>query len=181
MLARTIQHARQKLNRHNFACTLTLLACAASSAGLPTQLSGQPTSGCQCGEGLMAAGQCCCIKAQRSSSSPACCEKKVTCCSKEKSQPKSCCGTVAKSCCRSKPDSSDSKTPAISACGCGGGPSEAVLLTTAEPRILLNVAGISTYGDSVRWFPASELESPSHFTSPETPPPEVHLSCSSPA
>lgn len=186
MFAWTTPLARQMFNRHNLACTLTLLAYIASSAGLSSQLGGQPTSGCRCGEGLKAAGQCCCMKAQRSSSSPSCCEKKATCCSKEISQPKSCCGTVAKSCCRSKPDSktpdsSDLKTPAISACGCGGGPSNAVLLTNAEPRILANVAGISTYGDAVRWFPASELESLSHSTSPETPPPEVPLSFSFPA
>lgn len=199
MLAQTLQHARQLLNRHNLVCTLTLWAFVASSVGLPTQPFGRPTSGCRCGDDLKAAGQCCCMKAQQSSSPKsccagsaqkssvrACCEKKATCCEGGLSQPESRCSTSTKSCCRPKPrstcpSSSGSKTPAVSACGCGGIPSDAGLLTNAEPRRLTAIAVIHAAPDGARWVLPSEPFPPCPSESPETPPPKVHRSLPSPA
>lgn len=194
MLSRLINPLRHLLDRHHLTCFVTLLVFVASTVGIPVQLLGLPSAGCRCGEALQASGQCCCSKARRTgspvscctttapqASTPSCCAKKTSCCEKSPSQPSQSCGLSAKACgCvksrSTSTDSSNSETLAFTACGCGGGPADAGLLTNTEPRILTNVAVVSAYQADIRWSPRSELLPPCHSFPPETPPPEVQLS-----
>ncbi|QDT27997.1 hypothetical protein Enr10x_33350 [Gimesia panareensis] len=187
MVSRLVRTTRHLFNRHHLTCMVTLLAFVASSVGIPLQPFGQPASGCRCGEGLKAAGQCCCAKARQKGLPTSCCQrlprKRITksCCtgkvvssSSELSQQKSCCQRSVKSCCghKSQPTSSESKVLSISACGCDRA-SDSGILVNAQPRISSAVVMAPSEYAGTKWCPLSDPLPTSRSILPETPPPEV--------